>query len=28
VAFQSLATNLIASDTNAATDIYVRGPLT
>jgi Tol biopolymer transport system component len=28
VAFQSLATNLIGSDTNAATDIYVRGPLT
>jgi Tol biopolymer transport system component len=28
VAFQSLAANLIGSDTNAATDIYVRGPLT
>ncbi|HSL12510.1 MAG TPA: hypothetical protein VLA82_14480 [Actinomycetota bacterium] len=28
VAFQSLATNLIGNDTNATTDIYVRGPLT
>ena len=27
VAFQSAATNLIGNDTNAATDIYVRGPL-
>jgi Tol biopolymer transport system component len=27
VAFQSSATNLIGNDTNAATDIYVRGPL-
>jgi Tol biopolymer transport system component len=27
VAFQSVATNLIGNDTNAATDIYVRGPL-
>ncbi len=27
VAFQSIATNLIGNDTNAATDIYVRGPL-
>jgi Tol biopolymer transport system component len=27
VAFQSSATNLIGNDTNATTDIYVRGPL-
>jgi hypothetical protein len=27
VAFQSSATNLVGNDTNAATDIYVRGPL-
>jgi len=27
VAFQSAATNLIGNDTNATTDIYVRGPL-
>ena len=27
VAFQSTATNLIGNDTNATTDIYVRGPL-
>ncbi len=27
VAFQSAATNLVGNDTNAATDIYVRGPL-
>jgi hypothetical protein len=27
VAFQSTATNLVGNDTNAATDIYVRGPL-
>jgi hypothetical protein len=27
VAFQSIATNLIGNDTNAVTDIYVRGPL-
>jgi Tol biopolymer transport system component len=27
VAFQSSATNLAGNDTNAATDIYVRGPL-
>lgn len=27
VAFQSIATNLVGNDTNAATDIYVRGPL-
>ena len=27
VAFQSEATNLVGNDTNATTDIYVRGPL-
>jgi Tol biopolymer transport system component len=27
VAFQSTATNLVGNDTNATTDIYVRGPL-
>ena len=27
VAFQSSATNLVGNDTNATTDIYVRGPL-
>jgi hypothetical protein len=27
VAFQSQATNLVGNDTNATTDIYVRGPL-